>query len=69
MGNQQARQSSYGLDRHGIAKTGTVHWNLSVPELYEHAVRRGEGIIGGNTGHLVFSKLWIDSRMKKAMGH
>ena len=29
----------------------------------------GEGIIGGNTGHLVFSKLWIDSRMKKAMGH
>ncbi len=45
MGKQQARRSRYGLDRHGLAKPGTVHWNLSVPELYEHAIRRGEGVV------------------------
>ena len=45
MGKRKARQSSYGVDRHGIAQPATVHWNLSIPELYEHAIRRGEGII------------------------
>ncbi len=32
-----------GLDDHGIRTTGSVHWNLSTPVLYEHAIRRGEG--------------------------
>ena len=45
MGKDQARQSSYGLDKHGILKAGPVNWNLTVGELYEHAVRRGEGVI------------------------
>ena len=45
MGKDQARQSSYGLDKHGIANAGTVNWNLTVGELYEHAIRRGEGTI------------------------
>jgi phosphoenolpyruvate carboxykinase (ATP) len=33
------------LDCAGLAPTGTVRWNLVPPELYEHAVRRGEGVI------------------------
>jgi phosphoenolpyruvate carboxykinase (ATP) len=36
-------RSIHGLDTHGIAAQGTVHWNLVLPELIEHAVRRGEG--------------------------
>ncbi len=35
--------SSYGLEKHGLRPTQTVHWNLSPAELVEHAVRRGEG--------------------------
>jgi phosphoenolpyruvate carboxykinase (ATP) len=31
------------LSRHGIRNTGTVHWNLSTPALYEEAIRRREG--------------------------
>jgi len=38
--------SSFGLDQHGLRNLGTVHWNLSVPLLYEHAVRRREGVLG-----------------------
>src|SRR5471032_136274 len=36
-----------GLEREGIV-AGTIHWNLSAPALYEHAVRRGEGTIAAN---------------------
>jgi phosphoenolpyruvate carboxykinase (ATP) len=39
------RESSYGLDKHGIRNPGTVFWNLNPAELVEHAVRRGEGIM------------------------
>ncbi len=38
--------SSYGLDRQGLRHLAGAHWNLSVPLLYEQAVRRGEGLIG-----------------------
>jgi phosphoenolpyruvate carboxykinase (ATP) len=34
-----------GLAAHGVHNTGAVVWNASVPELYEHAVRRGEARI------------------------
>jgi len=34
-----------GLEIHGILNPGTVHWNLSVPALYEEAVIRREGLI------------------------
>jgi phosphoenolpyruvate carboxykinase (ATP) len=34
-----------GLDEHGLRPSGPVHWNLSVPALYEHAVRREEGLL------------------------
>ena len=40
--------SSVGLDRHGIVDAGDVFWNLSPAELYEHAIRDGEGAIAAN---------------------
>jgi phosphoenolpyruvate carboxykinase (ATP) len=33
------------LDEHGLRTSGSVHWNLSAPALYEHAVRRKEGLL------------------------
>jgi phosphoenolpyruvate carboxykinase (ATP) len=43
-------KSRFGLDRHGMHHLGSVHWNLSVPKLYERAVRRAEGevVAGGS---------------------
>jgi phosphoenolpyruvate carboxykinase (ATP) len=38
-----ARESSVGLSRQGLNPRGTVHWNLIAPELFQAAVRRGEG--------------------------
>jgi len=35
----------YGLEHHGILQPGKVHWNLSVAQLVEEAVRRREGIL------------------------
>ena len=29
----------------GLEPVGAIHWNLAAPELYEHALRRGEGIL------------------------
>jgi phosphoenolpyruvate carboxykinase (ATP) len=40
----QAQQSS-GLELHGIGNVARVYWNLSVPALYEEAVRRREALI------------------------
>ena len=37
--------SIYGIEEHGIHNANNVYWNLPSPELYEHAVRRGEGVI------------------------
>ena len=34
-----------GLEEHGLRTSGAVHWNLSAPVLYEHAVRRDEGLL------------------------
>jgi len=33
------------LQEHGLRNFGEVHWNATTAELYEHAVRRREGII------------------------
>jgi phosphoenolpyruvate carboxykinase (ATP) len=40
----QVQQES-GLEAHGIRNVERVYWNLSVPALYEEAVRRREGLI------------------------
>jgi phosphoenolpyruvate carboxykinase (ATP) len=36
----------FGLVEQGMHHLHPVHWNLTAPFLYEHAVRRGEGDIG-----------------------
>jgi len=41
------RESQFGLDKMGLSNLGAVHWNLTEPALYEHAVRRGEAMIAG----------------------
>lgn len=41
----QAHQQETGLEGHGITNVARVYWNLSVPALYEEAVRRREGLI------------------------
>jgi phosphoenolpyruvate carboxykinase (ATP) len=39
------RSHAAGLDRAGITPQRPVHWNLTPPELYEHALQRGEGML------------------------
>ena len=39
------QQQESGLEAHGIENVARVHWNLSVPALYEEAVRRREALI------------------------
>ncbi len=46
--------SNYGLENHGIENARNVYWNLPAPALYEHAIRRGEGVIS-HLGPLVVS--------------
>ncbi len=49
--------SSNGLSDHGLNPTKDVHWNISVPGLYQEAIERGEGVLGlggallTDTGH------------------
>lgn len=43
--NPTAYQSEYGLDKLGIKTNKTVYWNLTVEELYEKALEKGEGNI------------------------
>ncbi|MGH6727731.1 MAG: phosphoenolpyruvate carboxykinase [Pseudolabrys sp.] len=51
------RNDAYGADKFGFKDLGTVHWNLSEPTLYEHAVQAGEaalvegGALCAETGH------------------
>lgn len=37
--------SQHGRDEHGLDHAARAYWNLTPPELYEHAVRRGEGTL------------------------
>src|SRR5260370_4994552 len=39
------RPSGASLETAGLAPQREVHWNLTPAELYEHAVRRREGVI------------------------
>ena len=43
----QAQQAT-GLEGHGIQNVSRVYWNLSVPALYEEAVRRREALISAD---------------------
>jgi phosphoenolpyruvate carboxykinase (ATP) len=46
-------RSRHGLEEEGIDNPERVYWNLSTPALYEHAVRRREGLIA-QQGPIVF---------------
>lgn len=39
---------SYGLEFLGIKNPGRIYRNLSVPQLVEHTLARGEGVLGNN---------------------
>ena len=52
-GAATAERVTKTLDAHGI-NAGSVHWNLTIPELMEEAIRRGEGVIAKD-GPLVCS--------------
>jgi len=39
------RRSGTGLEHSGLTPRQSVHWNLTPPEFYEHAIRRGEGLV------------------------
>jgi phosphoenolpyruvate carboxykinase (ATP) len=51
---EDGRGGAIGLEAHGLANGSRVHWNPSVAELYEHAIRRGEGEVAEG-GPLVVS--------------
>jgi phosphoenolpyruvate carboxykinase (ATP) len=38
-------ERAHGLEALGIVRSGRVHWNLSPAQLYEEAIRRGEGML------------------------
>ncbi len=40
-----SKVSKYGLEELGIYNTGNLYWNLNTPTLYEHIVKRGEGMV------------------------
>lgn len=39
------RNGAYGADKFGLKNLKAVNWNLGAPQLYEYAVRAGEGVI------------------------
>jgi phosphoenolpyruvate carboxykinase (ATP) len=41
----KAEHSSYGLENHGLSNLNEVYWNLNTAVLYEHAIRRREGLV------------------------
>ncbi len=48
----QAEQAKAALAKVGISSPTEIFWNLSVPELVEHAIRNGEGVLT-DTGALM----------------
>ncbi len=45
MPHNRGSRSHSGLEAHGIRHISNAWWNLSTPELYEHAVQRHEGLV------------------------
>jgi phosphoenolpyruvate carboxykinase (ATP) len=39
------RMPAHGLSGQGIATPAEIHWNLGTPQLVEHALKRGEGLL------------------------
>jgi phosphoenolpyruvate carboxykinase (ATP) len=40
--------SKHGLDSLGLTKVSTAHWNYGVPQLFEAALRRAEGVLSAD---------------------
>jgi phosphoenolpyruvate carboxykinase (ATP) len=47
------RKSDVGLETYGITQASNVYWNLTAPELYEEALRRGEGTLSAHGAFIV----------------
>ena len=47
--------SAFGLETQGFRNLKAVHWNLTVPALYEHSVARKEGHIAKNGPFVVLT--------------
>jgi phosphoenolpyruvate carboxykinase (ATP) len=45
MSTMQVGRARAGLEAGGLTTSGQVYWNLPAAGLYEHAIRKGEGII------------------------
>ena len=43
--NHVGHIAAYGLDELKIANANTVYWNHNTPTLYEHIIRRNEGVV------------------------
>src|SRR5580693_705257 len=47
--------SAFGLENQGFRNLKAVHWNLTVPQLYEEAIRRGEGKLAADGPFVVLT--------------
>ena len=62
-----------GLGHHGIINVGQIFWNLPTPTLYEHIIRRDEGVLshlgpivvatGEHTGRSANDKFFVNFGM------
>ena len=50
---QTGHPSSFGLENHGLENIVAAHWNLSMPALYQHSMRRGESELAAGGGLVV----------------
>ena len=50
-----ALASSFGLKQQGFRNLSGEFWNLSVPVLYEHAIRNGEGFLGAGGSFVAYT--------------
>jgi len=65
----------FGIESFGLKNLSNVHWNLSVPALYEEAIRRGEGAVadggafvvrtGVHTGRSPNDKFFVEDAASK----
>ena len=50
MQEQGVRNGAYGADKFGFKNLAEVHWNLTEPTLYEHAICAGEASMVAKVG-------------------
>lgn len=48
-------ETQHPLEALGIHDLGNVHWNLTMPQLVEAAIRRGEGVLASNGGLVAYT--------------